>query len=133
MIIKSLNPDPKKRTSIKELLKMVSESSKISETSSVFESEYTRVKRITHSFLTNMQDIHRKTRATAVFDIVSEYNDIHIVNTMYLVEQKETMRRYNAFCIAFLNESNAIKHFNAHIRQIQSIKHENIVPIENVI
>ncbi len=97
------------------------------------EDDYNIINEINNLSLTGLQEIQIKTGPSSAFAVVGEnIPDEKGVTTLYLVEDKKTLRRYNAFCISFRREKHAVQYCESIWKQRIDLNHENIVPIVNM-
>lgn len=94
------------------------------------EDDYNIINEINNSSLTGLQEMEIKTGPPAAFDVIGEtIPDDQEVATLYLVEDKKTLRRCNAFCINFRREKHAVQYCEGTWKQRINLSHDNIVPI----
>lgn len=134
LAVKALHPDPEKRASVSQLMQYISEENILApEISQKLEDDYIIVAEISNLAMTSLQEIESPREKKVPFPVLgSTIPDEDEVLSLFLVEHKQTSKRYNAFCITFRREKHAIEYYNDHWKYRISLAHENIVPIEAV-
>jgi serine/threonine protein kinase len=132
LVLKALHPDPEKRANIKQLRALMEDRTSVK---TIFkpkiEEDYFIVNEITHTSMTSLQEL-RKTYTQVVFPVIGEtIPNVDEVASYYLVEHKETMKRYNALRITFRREKHAAQYCDNSWKQRINFDHENLVPIHN--
>jgi serine/threonine protein kinase len=132
LAVKSLHPDPEKRASVSQLMQYISEESILApEISQHLEDDYIVITEISNLAITSLQEIESPGEKRVPFPVLgSTVPNEDEVLSLFLVENKQTSKRYNAFCITFRREKHAIEYYNDHWKYRISLNHENIVPIE---
>lgn len=131
LAIKALNPDPEQRATVKQLISLLSvrDEDKSPETPKI-EDEYDILGEIKLSSVTDLHEIEMKTADKEEYvTIGGKVTNAQEVTSLYLVEHKKTLRRYNAFCITFSREKYALQYCNEQWKQRLLFEHQNIVPI----
>jgi serine/threonine protein kinase len=126
-----LEPDPNKRFSFKELISLLEgKNIQAFNVEPKFERDYTITKKISTSFLTELQKYDKEISTIGFFDL-NALNNNEIVS-LYLVEHKGTMKRCNAFCNTFLNEKDAYRFYERSLEIFNNLRHENLVSIRDI-
>jgi serine/threonine protein kinase len=133
-ITRALHPDPEKRASLEELVSLLSKkSSRNIDEISIFQSEYAIIKRLNHYSLSKMH-LEGQSKETALFNLISSTTpNKQVITYAYLVEDKITLKRYNALCTTFRNKPEADLFYNEVNIPKVNFDHENIVLIRNLI
>jgi serine/threonine protein kinase len=130
-IEKSLHPNPKQRFSLNQLMTILC--GEMKETISLFEHDYVVKNKINRTSLTILQEFEKKTENVGTLDITTDSMlNVNRINSIYLAEHKDTMKRYNAFCITFLNESEVARYYEHNLEIFNNLDHPNLVSIRNV-
>lgn len=133
-VIKALDPNPHMRYSIKMLLSLLSDENKeTSEDRVNIGDEYAIIKRVSMFSLTKLQESDRKIGVSSGYNTIGgSVARVNEILSLYLAEQKDTMKICNAFCATFRDEIEASKYYEYHKNLQENFEHENLVPIQNI-
>jgi hypothetical protein len=88
---------------------------------------------VNNSSLTNLQMNYTRSRRALLFDIIDENSiDNHGIRSLYIVQHKKNLNRYNAFCVKFQKAFHALQYRNSNWKHHIYFKHNSLVPISNI-
>jgi serine/threonine protein kinase len=130
LIVRALHPNIKQRATVKQLMTLLTvKEVQTLEFSFKFEDEFNILKEISYSSLTALQGIDNYIKMDDLtFDILNKQYS----SSIYLVEEKNTLKRYNTYCMSFSNEKNALQYYEDNCKLQGSLKHENLVLIYRI-
>jgi hypothetical protein len=97
-----------------------------------FEEEYIILKEITNEALAKLLEMDKKIIETITFDIVGNTIPNSHVFSLYIVEEKKSLKRYNVLCVTFRLAIHAAQYRNNYWMKRKTFTQENLLPIENI-
>jgi ankyrin repeat protein len=95
---------------------------------------YNMVGRSRNLSITNLQNINNRVNRTISLDKIGENVPMGLKSTsLFVVEDKNTLKRCNAFCYSFNSAAYAIKYRNDNWKQFNLFEHENLIAIRDLI